>query len=405
VNRPALIPGLPRTWRGPREIQFGSDPSRALSIELADPRAAQILDLLDGTRSERAALQRAAELDVPADQARALLEALQAAGLVVPAADLLPTGLPPESRRRLVGEAAALAMARKRPADILRRRSACRVVVTGHGRLGASIAVALAEAGVGQVEADIPGTVGPGELAGGPLRGADLGRPRRKAISDAVLRAAPGLRSHSVRAAPAPHEHPHPVRDAAPHPQAELAPHPQLELDSAAPAAPASDGAYLRSPLRDSVTRRSSSPEHSPATTVVVQLDHYGRPAVPHLAVTIRDGTPVIGPFVPAAGGPCLGCLDLHRKDRDPAWPGPPRRPLFEAVEPCAVATLLAATAFATAEVLTHLDGGRPQTLGAAVEITAPGHTRRRRWPPHPACRCAAETHSSVDQTGPTSPR
>jgi hypothetical protein len=134
-----------------------------------------------------------------------------------------------------------------------------------------------------------------------------------------------------------------------------------------------------------------------------VQLDHYGRPGVPHLAVTIRDGTPVIGPFVPATGGPCLSCLDLHRKDRDPAWPGPPRRPLFEAVEPCAVATLLAATAFATAEVLTHLDGGHPQTLAAAVEIIAPGRTRRRRWPPHPACRCAAETHPSADQPGPPS--
>jgi len=326
VNRPILIPGLPRAWRGPREIQLGSDPSRAVSIELPDPRAAQILDLLDGTRSERAALLRAAELGVPVEHGQALLATLQAAGLVLPAADLLATGLPHESRRRLIGEAAALAMARRHPADVLRRRAAGRVVFTGHGRLGAPIAVALAEAGVGAVQADVPGTVGPGELAGGPLRGSDLGRPRREAISDAVLRAAPGLRAPSVR---------------------------------------------------------------EPTATLVVQLDHSEPPDGPHLAVTIREGTPVIGPFVPTGGRPCLRCLDLHRQERDPAWPDPARRPL-DPVQPCTVATLLAATAFATAEALTHLDGGRPQTLGTAVEITAPGRTRRRRWPPHPACACSA---------------
>jgi hypothetical protein len=192
--------------------------------------------------------------------------------------------------------------------------------------------VALAEAGVGAVEADLPGLVTPGELAGGPLRGTDLGRPRREAISDAVLRAAPGLRSHSVR---------------------------------------------------------------DPAATLVVPLNQDGPPGVPHLAVTIREGTPVIGPLVPASGRPCLHCLDLHRQDRDAGWPGSPGRLLPEAAQPCTVAVVLAATAFATAEVLTHLDGGRPQTLGTAVEIIAPGRTRRRRWPPHPACRCAGGPNHS----------
>lgn len=335
MNRPILLPGLPRIWRGPREIQFGADPSRALVVELPDPRAAQILDLLDGTRSERAVLLRGAELGVPADHARALLDALRAAALVLPTPELLPAALPHESRRRLIGEAAALAMTGKRPGGTLSRRAACRVLLTGHGRLGASIAVALAEAGVGHIEADVPGTVGPGELAGGPLRGADLGRPRREAISEAVLRAAPGLRSF-------------PVRD--------------------------------------------------PAATLVVRLGHDGPPGVPHLAVTVREGVPVIGPFVPAAGGPCLRCLDLHRQDRDAAWPGHPRRPLLDAVEPCAVATLLAATAFATAEALTHLDGGRPDTTGATVEITTPGHTRRRTYLPHPACHCTP-SEAALDPT------
>jgi hypothetical protein len=124
---------------------------------------------------------------------------------------------------------------------------------------------------------------------------------------------------------------------------------------------------------------------------LVVQLGHDGVFDVPHLAVAIRDGTPVIGPFVPAAGGPCLRCLDLHRQDRDAGWPGPPRRAFLDGIQPCTVAVLLAATAFATEEALAYLDGGRPQTLGAAVEITGPGRTRRRQWASHPACRCGGE--------------
>ena len=386
MNRPILIPGLPRTWRGRREIQFGSDPNRAVSIELPDPRAAQLLDLLDGTRSERAALLQAAELGVPVEHAQALLEALQATGLVLPAPDLLPTGLSPTSRGRLLGEAAALAMEGRHPADLLRRRAASRVVLTGHGRLGAPIAVALADAGVGAIETNIPGTVSAGELAGGPLRGTDIGRTRRDAISDAVSRAAPGLRPHPVRHRAAPSKPPTPsVRhraapDTPPTPSVRRPPDPDPSRSSP-PTAPVLHPAAATPP-------QSSPPD--PVATLVVQLDHERVPSGPHLAVTIRDGTPVIGPFVPAAGGPCLRCLDLHRRDRDAAWPGPPRRPLSEAVQPCTVPLLLAATALATAEALTHLDGGRPQTLGTAVEITAPGRTRRRSWPPHPACRCTS---------------
>jgi hypothetical protein len=384
VNRPILIPGLPRVWRGPHELQLGADPSRARSLELPDPRAAQILDLLDGTRSERGVLLRAAEQGIPLDQARALLDTLQAAGLVIPAAELLPTGQPHESRRRLIGEAAALALTtasgRRTPAGILRRRAECRVVLIGHGRLGAPIAVALAESGVGAIEADLPGLVTPGELPGGPLRGTDLGRPRRDSIADAVLRAAPGLRSLSVRNRAAPTSRPPSVRDpAAPDPSSPSEPDPAAP-DPSGPSEP------------DPATRGGRvGPVRDPAATLVVALDHDGPPGLPHLAVTIREGVPLIGPFVPASGdGPCRHCLELHRRDRDAAWPGSGgRRPRPDDIQPCTVATLLAATAFATAEALTHLDGGRPQTLGAAVEITAPGRLRRRRWPSHPACRCA----------------
>lgn len=332
MNRPKLIPGLPRVWRGPGELQIGSDPARALLLRLPDPRCERVLDLLDGSRSERLVLLRAAELGVAAADCRALLDTLRAAGLTLPAAALVPPALGADSQQRLTGEAAALALARvATPAQTLRRRFAARVVLAGRGRLGAAIAVALAQAGVGNVRPEVTGVVRRGELAGGPLRGADVGRPRREAIIDALSRLAPGT-SHGVRRV---------------------------------------------------------------AASLVIQLDHDEPVALvaaalagrrqPHLAVTIREGAAVVGPLVPAAGRPCLQCLDLHRRERDAGWPGS----VSAAEEPCAVTTLLAATAYATAEALAFLDGGAPETTGATAEITAPGRVRRRSWRPHPDCACA----------------
>jgi hypothetical protein len=206
------------------------------------------------------------------------------------------------------------------------------VVLAGHGRLGAAIAVTLAEAGVGHVHPEVSGTVTPGELAAGPLREADVGRPRREALAAAVTRAAPGAGTQAVRRG---------------------------------------------------------------AAALVIQLDHdepvdliaaaHASRRQPHLAVTIREGAAVIGPLVPATGAPCLSCLDLHRRDRDAGWPGPSRP---QVPEPCAATTLLAAAAYAAGEALTFLDGGTPETLGASAEITAPGRIRRRTWPPHPRCDC-----------------
>ncbi|MEU4238039.1 hypothetical protein [Actinoplanes sp. NPDC026619] len=329
MNRPTLIPGLPRLWRGPGELQLGADPARALLLHLPDPRAAEVLDLLDGTRTERLVILRAAELGIPPDDCRALLSTLREAGLVLPRSSLLPPTDP------LAGEAAALALhGAGPPTSLLRRRNAARVALVGQGRLAAGIAVALAEAGVGHVHPELSGAVRRGELAGGPLRLSDVGTPRREAILGAISRIVPkpppGVRRGTV-ALVVQFDHDQPV-----------------SLLAAAMAA-----------------------RHQP-----------------HLAVTIREGAAVIGPLVPAGGKPCLNCLDLHRKDRDATWPGPPAAAAL-VPEPCVVTTVLAATAFATAEVLAFLDEGSPQTVGATVELTAPGRLRRRTWPPHPACPCA----------------
>ena len=340
-----MLPGLARLWRDAHTLQLGLDPTLAVLLDVADIRSARLLDLLAGDQPERVVLTRARRLGIDPDHARAVLDTLHAAGLVVGAHTLLPPQLPDARRQRLTGEAVALALraveavrsraGHRPPAQVLRRRAAARVVVTGRGRLAAPLAVALAQSGVGHVHADVSGRVAAAELGGGPLAADDVERPLREAIADAVTRAAPDTRTHPVRRG---------------------------------------------------------------AAALVVQLA-YEQPVAllaaghrqrrqPHLAVTVREGTAIVGPFVPPTGGPCLNCLDLHRRDRDPAWPRLGAQLNAAVGQPCTAATALAATGYATNEALVHLDGGTPQTVGAAVEIDGAGRIRRRAWPPHPACGC-----------------
>ena len=42
---------------------------------------------------------------------------------------------------------------------------------------------------------------------------------------------------------------------------------------------------------------------------------------VAHLPVRVRDGTGLVGPLVIPGVTSCLACADLHRSDRDAAWP------------------------------------------------------------------------------------
>ncbi|WP_349880459.1 TOMM precursor leader peptide-binding protein [Micromonospora sp. HUAS YX12] len=343
LARPVLLPGLTRLWRDRHTLQLGEPPGRAVLLEMSSPGTARLLDLLDGTRSERAVLAQAGAARVPPDEARALLDTLRDAGLVVPAQALLPRDLAGAARARLAAEAAALALASPdlpgTPARLLRRRRAARVLVTGTGRLGAAVAVALAQAGVGHVVPDLTGPVGAGDLVGTGLTAAELGRPLAPAVRAALERCAPGTVTGPSRA---------------------TRPDLVVQLGVDRPAELLATG--------------------------------YARRRQPHLLLDLRGGVPVVGPLVRPPVGPCLRCLDLHRGDRDPDWPALAAQLAADRGErgerACAAATRLAAAAFATAEVLAHLDGAQPETLGGAVEIRGPGRVRYRRWPPHPSCGC-----------------
>jgi hypothetical protein len=346
LPRPTLLPGLTRLWRDRHTLQLGLDPDRAVLLEVADPGAARLLDLLDGAHSETAILRHAGLLDVTRDDARALIDTLRTAGLVVAGQTLQPLGLAEPTRRRLAAEAAAIALrgsdAPATPAQVLRHRAAARVVVTGRGRLAAPVAVALAQAGVGQVTPDLSGQVEPADLVGAGLTSADLRRPCATAVADAIGRAAPGTHTRPVRRG-----------------RADLV----VQVGMNRPAALLAAG--------------------------------YAQRRQAHLLLGLRDGIAVVGPLVRATGTPCLNCLDLHRTDRDPGWPElAAQLAAGRGLEPCGVATLIAAVGYATAEALAFLDGGTPETLGGAVEICTPSRIRRRSWPPHPGCGCARRRRS-----------
>ncbi len=288
------------------------------------------------------------ELAAPVDGAGLVARAVRRGADATAAVDLL---------RRLL-DAGALVDAAG-PERAARRRAEAVVAVAGDGPLAAGVAAGLALASVGTVH------VAAGR--GGPVRATDLGtglvdadrgRPRPDALLDVVRRVAPG-----ARAGPAP---PRPAPDVC------------VLADAAAP-----------DPVR-------------------VAALHLAR--VAHLPVRLRDGTGVVGPLVLPGRSACLGCLELHRRARDPGWPAVAARLTGRegSGDPAAAA---ATAALGVAQVLAVLDGGAhgpqpagggaprptpperpaPPVLGGTLELDlAAGVLVRRPWAAHPDCTCGA---------------
>lgn len=127
------------------------------------------------------------------------------------------------------------------------------------------------------------------------------------------------------------------------------------------------------------------------------------RRGVPHLPLVAQGHRVQIGPLVTGGSGPCLACMDLHRCDRDAAWPallsqlapGWPLRP----GAPVNLESTLTAMAVGSAAMIvhTHLDG-QPAPVDLSLELSLPWPTiLTRRWFRHPLCKC---TLGQVTMTG-----
>jgi len=224
--------------------------------------------------------------------------------------------------------------------NALDTRKRAYVCIEGAGRIGAGVAALLAGAGVGRLRVDDPGTVGPADTAPFGARSRDTGLRRDLACEAAVER-------HLDRRAPS--------------------------FDQGPAARP--DLVVL-------------APAHGMARSAAHGLVREG---VPHVVGLVEGTTAVVGPLVLPGRSACVQCTDLHRTERDPAWPRLIAQAETQRMQdaPCDLTLATLAAAQLAAAVLAVLGGSRPGLVDGTFETAVPGGvTRRRSWVPHPACGC-----------------
>lgn len=115
----------------------------------------------------------------------------------------------------------------------------------------------------------------------------------------------------------------------------------------------------------------------------VVQRDQ------PHLLVTALAGRVHVGPCVVPGLTACLRCVDEHLTDRDPRHPlvvEQHRSPDLR--DTPAAAQLQLGLAWAVRDLVALVEGDRPATWSAGVELRPEGPVTTR-WERHPRCGCA----------------
>ncbi len=119
---------------------------------------------------------------------------------------------------------------------------------------------------------------------------------------------------------------------------------------------------------------------------------------IPHLAVVFGDAGATVGPLVLPGETACLRCLDLHRRDQDPAWPALAAQ-LHTRPAPGESEMVCGAVASAAATVVLAVLDGRTRPGDSATEPPCGTATASRYdagtarwsdfgWEPHPECGC-----------------
>lgn len=341
--RPMLKPGLRQLWRDSETLQIGVDPRRGFTFTGPGHAAAAVLAVLDGSRDRAAVLAAAAARGVPAEAADRVIALLASAGALNDFPPSARRALTEEAQARLAPELATTSLAHQDGdggVRVIVRRRLSHVRVHGAGRIGSSIACLLAASGVGHVSCKDRHPARPADAAPAGLDLADVGTPRERGAARAMRRVAPDVRTDGET-------------------------RPDLVVLTADP-----DPALVASLMSE---------------------------RIPHLPATAAEAIGVVGPLVLPGRSACLRCLDLTRRDRDPAWPliaaqlagNPPAIPACDAVLATAVA------AHAAGQVLTFIDRAGPgqAVMNGTIELALPDwRWRRRTWPIHYECGCRRTT-------------
>lgn len=112
---------------------------------------------------------------------------------------------------------------------------------------------------------------------------------------------------------------------------------------------------------------------------------------VPHLPVVFSDAALHLGPLIEPGDGPCLVCLELHRRDADDAWPTIATQLLGRAAGAESPSLVTEGAATLVRLISTRLDGREGEAY--SLRITPSGDRLRRSWRPHPDCGCRGIAH------------
>jgi hypothetical protein len=221
---------------------------------------------------------------------------------------------------------------------VLEARRTRRVTVQGGGRLTTVIAALLAAAGVTHVHVNDLGEVTLADTAPGGLLTTDEGTRSSTSAAEAIHRAAPWA-----------------------------------------------DTAAWPSSTVDLQIVTTGTPVSQPVARFLAADNR------PHLICGVWGDSAVIGPLVLPGRSSCLRCADLHRRDRDPAWPALAAQ--LSAASPAAIpseiAVCMLTAAVTVLQSLAFLDGEDCAVIDGTLELARPDwRLRRRSWLPHSDCDC-----------------